>query len=64
MPALVVNNEKFETDKQKANLFLNNLTNFADEIYKYKVSFSCSLSLFVGLTQIIMVIFIFKYFHL
>jgi hypothetical protein len=40
MPALVVNNEKFETDKQKANLFLNNLTNFADEIYKYKVSFS------------------------
>jgi hypothetical protein len=64
MPALVVNNEKFETDKQKANLFLNNLTNFADEIYKYKVSVSCSLSLFVGLTQIIMVKFIFKYFHL
>jgi MFS superfamily sulfate permease-like transporter len=42
----------------------SNLTNFADEIYKYKVSVSCSLSLFVGLTQIIMVKFIFKYFHL
>ena len=39
-----------------------NLTNLADEIYKYKIYVSSSLSLFVGMTQIIMVIIYLKYF--